>query len=329
MTPPALDYDQLARELLVALRGRRSQVQWSRRLGYRSNVAYAWEAGRRSPTAAETLRAVRRSGVALDEVLERFYGRTPPWLDTLDPATPEGVAQLLDDLRGTTSVTDLARRAELSRCSVSRWLSARTQPRLPDFLRVVEAASLRSVDLLACLVDPALLPSVEPLWERLEANRKGAFELPWTQAVLRALELDEYRQLPHHVEGWLSGRLGMPLDEERRCVEFLLRSGRVQRRGGHLHPEDLAVDTRRHPEIGRRLKQHWTRVARERIGAGAAGQFSYNVFTVSAADFERIREMHLRYFHALRAVVAESEPGEVVAVANVQLFPLEPPKPQG
>ena len=38
-----LDFEQIARELLVALRGKRSQTAWSRRLGYKSNVAYAWE----------------------------------------------------------------------------------------------------------------------------------------------------------------------------------------------------------------------------------------------------------------------------------------------
>ena len=194
-------------------------------------------------------------------------------------------------------------------------------------MRLVEAASLRSVDLLACLVDPSRLPSVAPIWDRLEANRRGAFELPWTQAVLRALELDDYLALPEHVEGWLSGRLGISLEHERQCMGYLIRSGRVQWTGQHWAPEDLAVDTRRHAEIGRRLKSHWTSVAAGRVEAGAPGQFSYNVFTVSRADFERIREMHLRYFHALRAVVAESEPGEVVAVANVQLFPLEPTEP--
>jgi hypothetical protein len=57
-----VDFDRIARELMVALRGRRSQVAWSRRLGYRSNVAYAWESGRRSPTGAEMLRAAGRGG---------------------------------------------------------------------------------------------------------------------------------------------------------------------------------------------------------------------------------------------------------------------------
>ena len=55
----SLDFERLSRELLVALRGQRSQVQWSRRLGYRSNVAYAWESGRRWPNAAASQVQVR------------------------------------------------------------------------------------------------------------------------------------------------------------------------------------------------------------------------------------------------------------------------------
>lgn len=317
-----MDFERIARELLVAVRGRRSQTAWSRRLGYRSNVAYAWESGRRWPTAAEAFRAFARSGIDTRAALARFYGRAPAWLDRLDPASPDAVAQLLEDLRGSTPVTDLARRAGLGRSSVARWLAGRTEPRLPDFLRVVEASSVRLVDLVAALVDPTALPTVAPMWERLEARRRSAFEVPWTQAVLRALELADYRARPAHEPGWIARRLGIPVEEEARCLEFLRSVGQVSWTGTHYRPEVVAVDTRPNPEVGRRLKVHWSRVAAERIERGDPGQFSYNVFTVAKADFERIRQAHLDYFHALRAIVAESEPGEVVAVANVQLFAL-------
>jgi transcriptional regulator with XRE-family HTH domain len=319
-----MDFDRLARELLVALRGRRSQVAWSRRLGYRSNVAYAWESGSRSPTAAETLRAARRAGVDLPAALTAFYGRPPAWLESLDPASPEAVARFLEDLRGNTSISDLARRSGLSRYSLSRWLGGQTQPRLADFLCVVEAASVRLVDWVAALVDPASLPSIAELWARVEARRRGAAEHPWTQAIVRALELDAYRALPTHLPGWIGARLGMPPGEEERCLSFLVATGQVTWNGTHWQTDAVAVDTRSHPDIGRRLKAHWTRVAAERIEQAAPGQFSYNVFTVSDADFEKIRELHLAYFHALRAIVAASEPGERVAVANVQLFSLDP-----
>lgn len=318
-----MDFEKTAREFLRALRGRRSQVAWSRRLGYRSNVVYAWESGRRWPTAAETLRAASRTGIDLERALTQFYGDRPRWLDSLEPASPEAVAQLLDDLRGGTSITDLARRASLSRYSVSRWLSATTQPRLPDFLRVVEAASLRVVDLLTAFVEPEKLPSVAATWERLEARRRGAHELPWTQAVMRALELSDYRTLPAHRPGWIAARLGLPADEEARCLDFLEATDQIAWTGTHFQPRTLAVDTRRRPEVGRHLKAHWTRVGEERIRAGAPGQFSYNVFTVSREDFERIRALHLEYYYAVRAIVADSAPEECVAVANVQLFALD------
>jgi transcriptional regulator with XRE-family HTH domain len=318
-----MDFDRIARDLLVALRGRRSQVAWSRRLGYRSNVAYAWESGHRSPTAAETFRAARRAGVDLAQAFTSFYGRPPPWIDELDPASPEAVARFLDDLRGSASITDLARRSGLSRYSLSRWLAGLTQPRLAEFLALVEAASVRMVDLLAVLVDPATLPSVAELWTRVEARRRGAYELPWTQAMLRALELEAYQALPAHQPGWVAARLGLPPEEEERCLAYLADTGQIRERDGRWQVEALAVDTRRQPDLGQRLRAHWTRVAAERIERGAPGQFSYNVFTVSEADFERIRELHLAYFHALRAIVAESQPGERVAVANVQLFALD------
>lgn len=318
-----MDFDQISRELLVTLRGHRSQVAWSRRLGYKSNVAYAWESGRRSPTAAETLRAARRAGIDVAAAWTRFYGRAPPWLDSLDPVSAEAVAQVLQDLRGNTPILDVARHAGLSRFTVSRCLSGETEPRLPDFLRLVEATSVRSVDFVAALVDPRDLPSLAVLWARLEARRRGAGEMPWTQAVLRALELAEYRQLKMHVDGWVAARLGIPITEEERCLRFLADTDQITWSQERWHVQALAVDTRRAPEIGQRLKAHWSRVAADRIERGSPGQFSYNVFCVSEADFERIRLLHLDYFHALRQIVAESQPGEQVAVANVQLFALE------
>ena len=46
-----MDYETLAKELIRALRGKRSQVALSRRLRYGSNVVRTWEAGRRFPSA--------------------------------------------------------------------------------------------------------------------------------------------------------------------------------------------------------------------------------------------------------------------------------------
>ncbi len=320
MVEPA--YGDIARQVLRALRGPRSQVAWSRRLGYRSNVAYAWESGRRWPTASEAMRAASRTGIDVRASLIAFYGSEPRWLPQ-DPTTPAALALFMDDLRGSHPISALARESGLSRYALTRWLSGQTQPRLPDFFHYVEAASLRLVDFVTSFVAPEAVPAITPIWNRLEARRRGAFELPWTQAVIRAFELQDYRALPAHDTEWVAQRLGIDTAEAARCIDHLVDTGQLRWEGEHLALDALAVDTRRRPDVGRRLKQHWTQVAGSRIDAGAPGQFSYNVFTVSRADFERIRELHLQYYQELRNVVAASEPGECVAIANVQLFALD------
>ena len=39
--------------------------------------------------------------------------------------------------------------------------------------------------------------------------------MPWTQAVLRALELDDYQALSRHQSGWVAERLGITEEEEK------------------------------------------------------------------------------------------------------------------
>lgn len=321
-----LDPYEVARQFLIALRGKRSQVAWSRRLGYRSNVAYTWESGRRYPTASETFRACGRAGLDVRACLERFYGHeTRPWLDEHDDlATVEATSALMRDLQGRTTITDLARRAKLSRYSVTRWLSGQTQPRLPDFLTLIEASSLRLVDFLISFVPPEELPAIQDLYRRLEARRQGAGRFPWTQAVMRALDVTDYLALPEHDDAWVAQRLSLPLEEVQACMEHLQLTGQIERRDGLFQPAPIAVDTRTASSIGRVLKAHWAKVGVERIEAGAPGQFSYNVFNCSHEDFERIRELHLGYYRAMRQIIAASTPEEHVVVANVQLFKLDP-----
>jgi transcriptional regulator with XRE-family HTH domain len=319
-----MDYETLAKELIRTLRGKRSQVALSRRLRYGSNVVRTWEAGRRFPTASRFFQACARLEVPPNQALRKFYASPPTWLETADLSRPETIARLLDDLRGKTKIGDIATRAERSRYSVSRWLSGVTEPRLPDLLCLIEATSLRGLDFVACFVDPATLPSVARRWRELETARHVAAELPWSHAVLRALELSEYMALPRHVPGFIAAKLGISQAEEERCLELLSQSKQISRRRGRwVVGRVLTVDTRYSPDAGRKLLTWWSQVGTERLRSGSKGQFSYNLFTVSARDLERLRDLQRAYFHELRSIVAASEPAERVVLTNLQLFGLD------
>lgn len=291
-------------------------------------MLYTWESGRRWPTAALFFRLAELSSRSFQEGLVAFLGSPPPQLgasaDFTDPAT---VARLLDFLRGGTSIVELSRRVGIHRVSLSRFLKGTAEPRLPDFLRLVEGASLRLVDFVALFAPPSALPEVSAEWERLEAQRRVAYGLPWSHAVLRALELASYRKLRAHREGWLSRRLGISLEEERRCIQALAESRLIVRRAKRWAPGDvLTVDTRKNPEASRMLKRHWASVGQARLPhlePNESDLFSYNLFTVSEKDFERLRKLHIAYYHELRRVVEQSTPAERVVLANLQLLRLD------
>ena len=317
--------EQAARELLRAIRGKRSQEAFSRRLGYSSNPVSDWEAGRRFPTATEMLRACALSNIDVHAAFRRF---SPEEAEALTDVSDGAVAAWLSALRGNAPIKDIAERAQASRYAVARWLAGNTRPRLPDFLQLVQALTNRLSDLLAELVDIERIPSMLAAYRQRHASRRVAFDEPWVAPLMCLLETEAYQSYDRHPRGWLAQRLGIAVDVEQRCLERLVEGGLVVREGDGVYRtrEPLTIDARADPEGTQRLKAHWAALGLERAQAPRAGDMvSYNVVAVSRADLERIREAHIRYFLEVRSIVAESQP-EVAALVNIQLLTWDQPR---
>ena len=307
------------------MRGKRSQRRFSKQLGYASNIAYRWETGVCFPLGREALALAKRDGAAGRAALTTFFGGAlPPALADVELGTTAGVAQLLRALRGDTSLVELSRRSGYSRFSLARWLSAAAEPRLPELLAVVDAMTFRVLDFLACFTNIERLPAAADSYRALEAARKIAYDVPWSHAVLRALELSDYRALKRHQPGWLARRLGISRTDEELSLNALATARQIKlERGLWVVDETRIVDTRVNPERGRRLKAEWLRVALERLESGVSGTFGYNLMAMSRADLARLREMHVAYFRSMQALVADSAPSECVVLFNTELFALD------
>lgn len=323
---PGVDVRALAADWLRALRGRRSQVAFSRRLGYRSNIAYRWEAGRCFPSASGTFQMVAALGGNVAQSLSAFYRSSPPWLGRVDPCSVPGIASLLDDLRGQVTLVELARRTGYSRFAVMRWLRGRADPTLPEFLTLLEYTSRRLLDFVASFTDPEQLPSARAAWRRLQGARQAAYDEPWSHAVLRALELEDYQQLEAPPPGWLARRLGISAELERASLAVLERSRQIAREGGRYVPAEVqSVDTRADPERARELRAGWATVGVERLRAGAPGLLSYNLGMVSRADLKRLEQLQRAHYRKLVNIIAESSPAECVVLYAAQLLELRGP----
>ncbi len=304
-----------------AIRGQRSQVAFARRLGYRGNPITDWERGERFPTGEEALRAASKVGLDVHAAFARFTPQVP-----LTQAKARFELDVwLDRLRGTTSVSELALRTGHSRYSVSRWLRGQAKPRLPELLLLIDAITGRAPHWVAGLVPIEQVSALVGRFVAAEAARVAAFELPWTEVVLRLLETRAMRE-GGEVEARIATALGLSSDEVLACLRTLLDAGAVTLVAGrYLVHAPISVDTQGGAGALHRVKRHWCEVASARLGAPRESElFAYNVMSVSRADLAQIQERLRLAFREIRAIVAASSPEEVAAVVNLQLLAFDP-----
>lgn len=317
-----MDYRSVAQELVRALRGRRSQVAVSRRLGFTTNVLYTWESGRSSPQVGEFLRFTARVGKPIDEAVIAFYRTRPAWL-TPGLGPREIALEWLRDQRRQVQLVQISRATGFSRFALRRWFGGEAEPRLHEYLAVLDTCSRRIVDFLAAFVDPATLPSAKEAYIVQTLARQAAYERPWSHAVMRVLETEDYRALPAHQPGWIARRLGISLAEESESLELLSRSRQIQLLEGRYQPVvQTAIDLRAGHAAARALSAWWVSVAAERAKE-AEGMFAYNVCGLSRRDLDRIQALQVDYMKQVRAIVAESTPVEQVALVATQIFALD------
>jgi len=311
----ATTWADASRQLLRAIRAHRSQVQFSRWLGYKSNVAADWETGHRSPTAEELLRAMARVRIDVPAGFAAFHAGSAEHL-------AEGLPAWLDALRGSTRQSEIAARSGFSRHQIRRWLSGEARPRVPDFLRLVHALTGRAPDWVASFVDIEAVPALEAPWRAARAAARLAYDTPWSAAVRIVINTDAYREEP--TDAWLAGALGLPRDDLAHAVKALLDAGLATRRGGRLLPAtSFTADAAASTDDKRRLKAHWARVAAERLeDPRDEDMVSLNLVTLSRADLGRVRELQRAYFRELRGIVAASSPEETAALVMMHTVSL-------
>jgi hypothetical protein len=231
--------------------------------------------------------------------------------------------QMLRDQRRQVQLVQISRATGYSRFALRRWFNGEAEPRLHEYLEVLDTCSRRVVDFLAAFLDPALLPSAREAHVVQTLARQAAYERPWSHAVLRVLETDDYRALPAHEPGWIARRLGISVAEENESLELLSRSRQIEMIDQHYCPRmQTAVDLRAGHDAARALAAWWVSVAADRARA-SQGMFAYNVCGVSRRDLDRIQALQVDYLKQVRAIVAESNPVEQVALVATQVFSLD------
>ena len=306
-----------ARQLIRAIRGPLSQVAFSRALGYSTNTAADWEAGRRFPTIEETLRAAQRRRIDVVAAFAAFHATAIPHFD------PADLSGWLSQMRGSTTNREIAARSGFSEHAIGRWLRGVSRARLPQFLALVEAITFRCSDLVAALVPIERVPSLAEVHRARTQTRRLAYEHPWVAAILPQLGVLQRAGVRGDPADRIAQTVPLAPGEIRRIIDLLVDAGIVARdRRGVRVVRPLTVDARASQRDRSRLRAHWAEVSRRRLERpGPDDQFAYNVFNVSHRDLERIDALMAATYREIRAIIASSE-AQTTAVLVTHLFPL-------
>jgi transcriptional regulator with XRE-family HTH domain len=309
----------VASELIRALRGARSQRTFAKLLGFARNPVADWEAGRRFPSVHVMFQACALAEVDVEQAVWAFH---PEASHAFAPDSPHAVGAWLDALRGTAPHIEIAHRIPTTRSSVSRWLSGDVVLRLPEFIALLQAITGRLPDFIEHLVPAAALPSLAAQQRSILEARHLARSHPWTLAFVAAIDTALYRSLDAHPRGLLASIFEVSIEEEDAGIEALVTARVLVRDGLRLRLDrPLTLDLTGDPERARDLRRHWLAVSMEQVDACVNEDiFSYNVFSVSRTDFERLREMHAAFYREVRQIIAASTPTDVVAMYGTQLF---------
>lgn len=326
-----MDFQTIAAQLVRALRGPRSQAACNRRLGYTSNVLHAWETGVRKPTMTDLWRLAASSRIDVDAALRSILRK--PDVNLWNPSVSGGALKEVDGKAWLTELTtgwsavELARELDCNRNTVARWFQGTTEPKVHQVLHLVQLTTQRLLDFIARFVPLTEIAALARSSEDLRRQRLLAYEMPWAHAVLRALEIEEYRQLARHQPGFLAARLGLNLEQEEAAIAALSQAKQIRKSRGLWRPTRvLSVDTSVMRAADVELKRYWAVLGGQRVSEQALSKgalFSYNVFTISEEGYQQIRRAHLEYYDRLRAIVAEHQAPTRVVLANVHLIPLD------
>lgn len=316
-----IDFQRLVSELVRVLRGARSQPALSRRLGFKTNVVYFWESGRRHPSITQLLELATRAGVDLGQAFRCIYPvKAPDWLLAAPSLRDkEIVARFLSEARGATPLVHLAERTGFSRFALARWQSGDAEPRAWEFLAVVHHSTHRLVDFLEPFVGNKPLAALESERDRVHAARRVAQRFPMSQVLLRCLELESSKRGPVS----FAERLGISAAQEEEMLALLEATGQIKRGpDGWQLLRANPLDMRLHQETAHLHRAFWADVARKRAPTSRDGLCAYNVCGVSREGFAELRRLQREYLQKARALIEKSEPVERVALLQVNLVAL-------
>jgi len=309
------NHGMLIREVLVALRGPRSQETLNRKLKTKSNQVARWESGHASIDWSSFREVCKATKAPLAAALKKhlFY-----------EGDLEDVQRLMDFFSGFSPQKKLAAKLGLSVSQISRISSGKSPMSVDFFFRLVELSPYSLTDFIAALTQPNLPPLIVQEMQRTEKEKNFHYSHPWVAALLLHLRTKEYTSLKNHSHLFLAQKLGQSEQDIALALKTLEDLQIVEKKNGLYVSELRHLSTGGSFEGALSIRKYWLKKFLSWLDGAQPGQthfYGYKVFNVHESHRAKFEDFYFRMNNELDALIKEqpSEASDKVYVFSFQM----------
>lgn len=304
----------LDREIVRAIRGKRTQSQFSRLLGFKFNQVYLWESGRRRIYWSDLELICSKLGFSLVQRLKEFFHLRDPESDKIH-------VLLSASIKGRKK-GELAKTLKVTSSKLSRWLSGQSDLPLEAVLNVLALVHLEVLEFVDSVAGVGRIKSIEPAIARAKAVKQAMFSMPFVGAVGAALFTEEYKKLKAHRPGVLASMLGISIAEEEAALKALREAGQLELKDGVYRMAPYQVNLAHDRKQFLKCSQYWSERAAKIIPRhDPKNGFGYRVFAVNEDMVKKVRQAQTDCYNAITEILKnEDGPYDRVMVVNFHSF---------
>lgn len=209
-----MNYQKLAEELIIYLRGKRKQRELSSNLGFSFNQVGKWESGVTQIKWTHFTQLCLYLKIPIYDHIQYFF-----WT-------------LNDDYSTASCLRAIDKSIQLQKSSdkdnsklLKKWLGKKLEPDLSEVLKIIDSHPGVLIGWLGRFLDCSKIETLKLAFDRLQVASEAIMDNPLSVYVNAALQLEAYKKSPTHDEKFLAEHATCTTQELRTLLSKMLKAG--------------------------------------------------------------------------------------------------------
>lgn len=257
-----MDYAALKIEILIALRGNRTQMEMSQLLGYSFNQYHKWETNLKWLRWDEFILILETLKIPYKEAFHQSLAFN---------GDPGKFSELISVICANLSNNEIAQIIGQTEDVIRRWFRKGISPSTETVFQIIHLRTNNLTELLSHFVRIEDTDELKNQYSLLLKHKKAEINYPFSAAIEASLCLEEYQKLPEHSNEWLANRILVSEELVKAAISSLLQAGTIAKKNNKYILQENWVQLNGLPlEEAAKVDKYWTLRALDRY-AGPTG----------------------------------------------------------